>query len=152
VTLTDTAKVLWEMNYDRLTADRPGTIGAVTSRAAPHVLRMAMIYALMDGCPKIDAIHLAPSLKLWDASDSCAAYIFGDSTGDPDADRIFSAIRAKPGGLTRKEISVEVFRRHKPKDAIDQALALLIRGNLVVEARVETGGRPAHRYCVFSSE
>ena len=47
-----------------------------------------------------------------------SACIFGDSTGDGDADRILMALRAAPGGLTRSQVRRCVFGDNQPAEAI----------------------------------
>ena len=48
VRFTPAARVLWGAEYGGLTADRPGIYGAVTARAEAQVLRLSLIYALLD--------------------------------------------------------------------------------------------------------
>jgi hypothetical protein len=74
----------------------PGPLGEVMSRCHPHVLRLAGIYALADGLAVIDACHLLAGRALWEASARCARYIFGDSLGDPNAEKILNALRRLP--------------------------------------------------------
>lgn len=142
------AREVWADNYARLTTPPPGVLGKVTSRAAPHVLRLAMLYALMDCQPTIPADHLRAALALWDASARCAAYIFGDALGDPVAEKILAAIRdAAPAGLARNQIREDVLHRNTTAPRIKQALALLLGHALIREERdAATGGAPALRY------
>jgi hypothetical protein len=145
---TDDARALWVSQYERLTNPPPGVLGAVTSRAAPHTLRLATLYAVLDRQPRIDADHLGAALALWDASARCAAFIFGDSLGSPDAEKIVAALRSAPHGLTRSEIREHVFQRNVSAARIKAALELLLRNNLIREERVETTRRPAYRYAI----
>jgi hypothetical protein len=150
VTMDQYARALWESAYGRLTTPAPGVLGAVTNRGAPHVLRLALIYALLDGRAVIEEEHLVAALCLWDASFRCAAHIFGASVGDPRAETVLKALRAAPAeGLTRTDIYRAVFKgKGKGKtDAIKAALQHLIKHGLAVEDRVEnTGGRPRTSY------
>ena len=59
---TSTGKTLWESEYGRLTEDRPGLWGAITSRAEAHVLRLAMIFALLDKSEEIADTHVLAAL------------------------------------------------------------------------------------------
>jgi hypothetical protein len=52
------ARRLWAEHYAALTAGHPGLLGAVTSRGAPYVLRLAVIYAVLDQSPVITDAHL----------------------------------------------------------------------------------------------
>ena len=145
--MTPAARSLWEANYDRLTTPPPGAIGKVTSRAAPHALRLAMIYALLDLDARIGPDHLTAAIAIVDASARCAAHIFGNSVGNPDADRILSALRIAPAGLTRTEIREQVFQKNLPSDRIKAALSILLAANLVGQTKqAATGGAPISRF------
>jgi hypothetical protein len=39
---------MWEGIYGALTEDRPGALGAITSRAEALTLRLALLYSLLD--------------------------------------------------------------------------------------------------------
>jgi hypothetical protein len=150
---TAESRGLWEWHYNRLTTPPPGVLGSVTSRAAPHVVRLAMMYALQDLSVSIAADHLTAALALWDASARCAAYIFGESIGNGGADKILAALRAAaPGGLTRTQIREDVFQRNLPSARIKSALELLLRYHLIREERDDaTGGAPAWRYYAINA-
>lgn len=137
---------LWAESYDRLSGGRPGLLGAVTSRAEAHTMRLATLYALVDASPVIRADHLRAGLALWDYAERSAAYIFGDSMGDPDADKLLDALRAAPGGMTRTEIRDDVFQRHKAADAVTRTLAALAGAGLIHPRDESTGGRKAQRW------
>lgn len=51
-------------------------------------------------------------MRVWRYSADSAAWIFGDSLGDPTADEIWSAAKERPAGLTRTEVS-DMFSRNK---------------------------------------
>ena len=111
------------------------------------MLRLAGIYALADGLAVIDTCHLLAARALWDASARCARYIFGDSLGDPYAEKIMNVLKeVAPGGLTRTEIREGLFQRNLPAPRIKVALALLIERGMVREVQETTGKRLAHRY------
>jgi hypothetical protein len=139
---TAAARDLWHAEYPRLTADRPGLHGLVTSRAEAHVLRLSLLYALLDGCDQIDVCHLRAALALWDYSDRSCRWIFGQGTGDATADDILAALTAAPDGLTLTEISA-VLGRHKPATAIRTALALLASTGKVRAGEPARCGRKA---------
>jgi hypothetical protein len=118
----------------------------VTSRAEAHSLRLALTYALMDRSDRIEPEHLEAALAVWDYAERSARHIFGDSTGDRDADRILEALRATPEGLTRSEIRLQVFGNNKTAKTIAAALGLLLRLGRVHRQPVDTGGRRAERW------
>jgi hypothetical protein len=146
---TSSAQTLWDSIYDPLTADRPGLWGAITARAEAHVLRLSMIYAALDRSAELADTHLMAALALWHYCDQSAAFLFGASVGDRDADAILDALRAMPEGMTRSEIRESVFHRNKSASDIAKALGLLVRFKLVRQESIPTDGRPAE--CWFVS-
>jgi hypothetical protein len=137
---------LWETEYGPLTEERAGLWGAATSRAEAHVLRLSMLYAALDGSPEIVDAHVLAALAVWRFCDRSAAYVFGNSLGDKDADAIRIALWERHEGMTRSEIRRFVFQDHKTGVDVAQALALLERFNLARHEPVDTGGRRAERW------
>ena len=82
----DEARTLWHEVYGPLSEGRPGLAGALLGRAEAHVLRLALLYALLDHSRFIEAPHLMAALALWDYCERSVYYIFGDNLGDPVAD------------------------------------------------------------------
>jgi hypothetical protein len=142
VGMTAAAEDKWSEIYSALTADQPGLLGAITARGDPQTLRLAMIYALLDGKSEIDGPHLEAALAVWEYCESSATHIFGNALGDPVADEILRAlIQAGSDGMSRTAIR-DLFGRNRSSDRIGAALALLhVRGRARMETR-ETGGRP----------
>src|SRR5262249_34160390 len=104
------ARELWSEVYPRLSADRPGLAGCLLGRAESHVMRVAMIHALLDRTDKIRAEHLLAALAFWDFVERSVLHVFGDSTGDPMADDLLRLLRRAPSGLTRTEMSAYLGR------------------------------------------
>lgn len=61
--------------------------------------------------------------QLWDYSERSCAFIFGEDVGDPVADRILKELK-KTGeqGLTRTEITSDVFHRNLKPGSLSDAL------------------------------
>ena len=137
------SKQLWARVYPELSEGGTGMLGAVTSRAEAQVLRLSMLYALLDCSGEIRVPHLAAAIAVWDYCDRSATLIFGDSLGDPVADVILAELRkADDAGLTRSQIS-HLFGRHRDAAQINAALNTLVRRGLAVEEDRETQGRNA---------
>lgn len=139
------ARAIWRAVYPSLSAGRPGLMGAVTSRAEAQVLRLSLVYALLDGSPTVNADHLRAALAVWEYCEASARWVFGDKLGDPDADAILKALRQSEGGLTRWEIS-NLFGRNKSAAGIARALALLAEVGAASRTTLpaeKPGGRPA---------
>jgi hypothetical protein len=137
------ASELWHRVYPDLCRGRPGLLGSMLGRAVPQVMRLATVYALLDRSGVVGREHLEAALALWDYCERSAAFIFGETLGDRDADALLDALRASPSGLTRARIRSEVFGRHKSSEEIGRILGRLLEANLVESEEVETGGRPA---------
>jgi hypothetical protein len=139
------ARDLWHAVYHRLSEGQPGLLGAVISRAEAQVLRLSMIYALLDRSSVVCREHLAAALAVWEFAEESCRHIFGESLGDPVADEILRGLRARPEGLTRTEIR-DLFARHRNETEIGQALETLLRHGYAMPRSEETGGRPAERW------
>jgi hypothetical protein len=140
------AKEVWRAVYGPLSEGKPGMLGAVTGRAEAQTVRLAALYAVLDLSRQIRREHIRAALALWEYAEESARYIFGDATGDPEADAILDALRAaKSSGLTRTQIR-DLFQRNKGAERINQALALLLRTGKAAPVFEETGGRPVERW------
>jgi len=141
VEMTNAAREQWGAVYSKLTAAQPGLLGAVVARGEAQVVRLALVYALLDGAGEIDVPHLKAALAVWEYCEASAAFIFGDLLGDPVADEIARALQHAPEGMSRTAIR-DLFGRHRSADRIGAALALLTtKGRARLESRT-TGGRP----------
>ena len=145
LTRDEKARAIWYDVYPQLSAGKPGLLGAATSRAESQVMRLAMLYALLDRSPVIGSEHLTAGLAVWQYAEQSARYIFGSAMGDAVADEILNQLRVHPEGMRRTEIR-DVFGRHQPKERIDDALQLLRDCGLARPERAGTGGRPAETW------
>ena len=143
VGMTNDAREKWKAVYSSLSAAQSGLLGAVVARGEAQVVRLALIYALLDEAKHIDVPHLEAALAVWEYCESSAAFVFGNLLGDPVADEIARALQhAGPEGMTRTAIR-DLFGRNRSGDRIGAALALLAtRGRARMETR-KTGGHPA---------
>jgi len=140
------AAELWSAAYPALSEAEPGMAGAVTSRGEAQVMRLSAIYALLDRSRLIRVEHQEAAMALWEYCRQSAKWIFGTTTGDRNADKILRALRHASAGLTKTEISAEVFNRHASSADIDEALRLL-HGLKRAYYEVETtDGAPAQRW------
>ncbi len=146
MTRDDSARAVWHDVYPMLSEGKPGLLGAATSRAEAQVMRLAMLYALLDLSPEIRAEHLLAGLAVWTYAEQSARYIFGSALGDPVADAILAELRRRrQAGMARNEIR-EYFGRNKKADEINRALSVLFEHQLIRRELRETGGRPAELY------
>ena len=139
------AKGLWHSIYRELSQGYPGMLGAVLGRAEAQVMRLAMIYALLDCSAVIQRSHVISALSLWYYAEASARYIFGEKVGDPVPDSILPALRSAANGMTRTEIS-NYFGRHRSGADIERGLALLKATGLAAPQLRATAGRDEERW------
>jgi len=141
----DEAREVWASVYPSLSEGVPGMLGAVTGRAESQVMRVATIYALLDCSTNIDVDHLLAAFAVWDYAFASARYIFGEALGDPLADEILTALKRRPQGMTRTDIS-SLFGRNKNAAQIGRALMVLKDAESIRSVAESTGGAPAERF------
>jgi hypothetical protein len=135
---------LWEGVYASLAEARPGAFGRATERARPQVIRLALIYSLLDGSPAITSEHLRSALAVWRYCEASARMIFSpvDAEGvDPLEQQLLGIIRRSPG-VNRKGLHKSL-GGHIPASNLVNALAKLRDRRLIRAERVSTGGRPS---------
>lgn len=145
--MTAEADKLWcgEL-YDEFTPDAEDEAWAeFTTRAAAYCLRIAALYAVLDGRRDMGKDDLAAAGALVRYSLASARYVLDGLHRDPRMDTLIRAIEGTPTGLTRTEIS-GLFGRHLPRQVLDELIAGLLDGGGYEIIRVETGGRPVEVY------
>lgn len=124
-----------------------GRLVEFTSRAAPHCLRIAAVYAALDGSPLIQPAHLTAAAALVRYSIASATVVLR-----PTHDLVkLTAWIAAAGeqGRTRKEVYSDFFHRNKTSDQVGALLdELAAAGRITVTQRAPAGGRgrPAEVY------
>ena len=136
------ARRRWWALYPQLTEPRAGLAGAVCARAEAHVVRLALLYALLNQADEIGLEHLEAALALWEYAAASARWVFGDSLGDPLADEIYRALLEEPDGLTRSQVR-DLFSRNRRSKDIGQALERLSAAGRIHAERQQQRGRPA---------
>jgi DNA replicative helicase MCM subunit Mcm2 (Cdc46/Mcm family) len=141
------ARERWRSIYHELSAPKPGLFGAITSRAEANVVRLSLVYALLDCSDFIRVEHLEAALAAWRYCEESARHIFGNSLGDPNADAILAELReAGTKGMTRTQINLTVFNKHVTKAEIDRALNVLADSGVAECKPDSTAGRAAERW------
>jgi hypothetical protein len=141
---------LWENVYASIEEELPGVAGAILARGAAQVLRLSLLYSLLDEAesqrtdPAIRVPHLLAALAVWDYCKGSVFYVFGDAIGDPIADRLLREIKLGP---QNDSDLYDLFGKHRgdgPKK--EQALELLVRLKRIHSFRIPTAGRPIREW------
>jgi hypothetical protein len=88
---TDNGSAAWVKWYDGRIEEK-GVAGALLRRDRTHVLRLAMIYAILDCRLCISEQHLKAAVAVWDYSAQTVRRIFGNMQGSTVAERILDFI------------------------------------------------------------
>ncbi len=140
------ARPLWKAVYPDLSHGKPGLVGAMVNRAEAQVVRLALLYAILDGRNLIGRQHLEAGLAVSQYAQDSVRRIFGDRTGDPLADRILELLRPT-GSMTRDDLRNATGRNY-PAQRLDDAVQNLLGMGFLTVTTHETGGRPATIYAL----
>jgi len=137
----------WVKIYYDLSKGLPGILGGVTGRSEAQVLRLAVIYCLLDGSNRVEVWHLEAALAVWKYCEDSARLIFGDRESNSTLQRIVDSLKTSP--KTRTEI-YHLFNKHIKARDLDASLDELIRSGRISIDRIETGGAPKTIYRLIS--
>ncbi|MDR3411570.1 MAG: bifunctional DNA primase/polymerase [Formivibrio sp.] len=136
------AASMWAREYSRLSAGRPGLAGAMSARAEAQTLRIALLYAILDGCNNVDIPHLKAALEVWRYCQDSVDYCFGGTADNSSANRIYSYLVTMPKGASLTQVS-SYFGRNKKSDELQRALTALKESGIARSETRKTGGRAA---------
>jgi hypothetical protein len=116
-------------------------------------MRLALIYALLDGAMSIKVEHLDAALAVWDYAARSAEWAFGDATGVPLAERIHSILVDNPPELTLTQLR-DFLGRNYPAAQIKEALEALEQAGRAKRRKRKNpaGGRPAEVWTAITPE
>jgi hypothetical protein len=137
----EAARQVWAAVYPALCTVPPGLAGTLTARGAAQVLRLSLVYALLDGLNSILVPHVLAALAVWDYCGESVQLIFGDATGDPLADTLYEAMRSRPEMVPRTALH-QIVGNNRLASELDASLASLLRAGKVRTVRMKgEGGR-----------
>jgi hypothetical protein len=135
---------LWEKVYPELSQDHQGLAGVIINRAEAQVVRLSMIYALLDEQNTVEPHHLDAALAFWKYCQDSALFIFGSREHDIVADKIVNALRDRDQSST--EIHA-LFQHHVSAERRNKALQDLISSGRVTSYKEPNEqGRPTIKY------
>jgi len=95
-------------------------------KAEAHVLRLPIMYAILDLSTMIESVHLEAAKAVWDYNVRSIQWAFGGTTGDKLADRIIFALSNTPNKeMDKSDIYYYVGGNNTAKVVLDQALFYL---------------------------
>lgn len=135
---------IWKRVYPNLTQEIDGIVGNVTSRAEAQVIRLALVYALLDKDDMIRVPHILAAIAVWQYCLASVKYVFatvGFEESDDLSDRILNAL--KNGEKTQSELCI-LFNRNVSAAQLSSTLKSLQsagRVNQRVGTSTGKGGR-----------
>ena len=130
---------LWEHCYPELSKEHSGLAGSIVNRAEAQTLRLALVYALLDGADHIAEPHLKAALAMWQYAQASALYIFQNQAADPLEEKVLKLLGQKP--LTATELHAAL-QRNVPKERLQPVLQHLEAQRKIRIWHEKTGGRP----------
>lgn len=131
----EAARALWADVYEELTGERDGLKGALCGRAEAHVLRLSLLYALLDSSTTIRVEHLRAALAFWKYCERSVDYLFADQSGDPEGDKILRAVASGPKTLSELH---RVFGNNRTAEWLNAKLGALVRSSKLTPTSVKT--------------
>ena len=129
--IADDACGLWDAEYRRLERERPGDWGRAAARLSVHTLKIAMLYAALDGQTAIGLPHLKAALSLADYGDRSARLVFSGRALGHEAERLLAFARSRPNGITRTD-AINLFKRNRSADLLSNDINELTNAGLIV--------------------
>jgi len=120
------------------TGDAQGVWGQVTDRAEAQVVRLSLLFAIMDLSRRIELKHIKAAKAVWDYSFKSAQWVFGDSPYSANGKRLLESLQN--GTLTLTQISHDVFNKHLHGAKLNAVMDEI--KNEITTQRIDTGGKP----------
>jgi hypothetical protein len=145
---SEAAQQLWTQLYFKLNNEKNtfGFIDGVLVRDTSHLLKLALIYAVLDQSETIEVAHFNAALAICDFCQASVRWLFSERTGDRLANTILFALIRAPNGMTKKEISDNVCYRNTPIAKIEKALETLAKNRLARMTLELQNDKPIERW------
>ena len=102
-----------------------GAAGKMTSRAAAHIRRLALIYAMLDKSSAVDVKHLRAAQLLWGYCEDSAQYIFNGTTKNQI--KLLQWMEKQPQPVTLAQVRDDFYHRHEKAERVKATVADLVR-------------------------
>jgi hypothetical protein len=145
----DDSKDLWMDIYSDLSKDGSGLVGCVTDRAEAQVIRLSMIYALLDSSDVIRPSHLESAISVWKYCEESARFIFSGREINPFSNKIMDLLRSSDGMSTTDIYNA--FDRHISKRQLEEAVTELVSQKKIDVETVKGAGRPKRIFKALNS-
>lgn len=125
----------WAEIYQELSREFPGKLGELLSRGEAQVMRLALLFALLDDEDSIRLQHLESALAFWRYCEASTAFIFQEHLLSKKAKKIFEALQTGPQTTTQLH---RLFNNNATSAEIEAALGEF--GGRITLLPLEAGG------------
>lgn len=133
IDLDESARVYYEDIYKEYFYKPESEISDLIGRNIPHLLKMAMLYAILDRSPFIKTEHLKASKALIDFSENSIRYIFKDKIYNKKEKKILYFLSKHSGHSSRGKIQSDCFKNNISKEELD-----LLSNNLTSKKAIKS--------------
>ncbi|EGD51732.1 hypothetical protein TheetDRAFT_1410 [Thermoanaerobacter ethanolicus JW 200] len=141
ITFDESVKSYWIEIYKELSnEDTDGLVADLTARAETYLLRLSLIYAVLDKSMTIKKAHIDAALAVWDRNVQSIKFLFGESKPDTIEIKILNALQNNP--MTQAELYNNIFHHHIKSEILNEALQKLSAKNKINCQIIKTKGRP----------
>ncbi|AEM72969.1 DUF3987 domain-containing protein [Caldicellulosiruptor acetigenus] len=139
------AEGMWAELYKELITERENMEGdtvALINRGEAHILRLSLIYALLDRSSVIKTSHIESAKEIWEYCENSVKFIFGGMSNKYASfeEKILEALREK-GPLSQSEI-IKLFDNRLNAKQLEKILKKLSERKLITSDTIPTVGRP----------
>ncbi|WAM35593.1 helix-turn-helix transcriptional regulator [Caldicellulosiruptor acetigenus] len=143
ISKTDAAKEVWALIYEKYADKGEGETAALIGRAEAQILRLSLIYALMDGSDRITPEHICTARLVWDYCQKSVEFIFSEFNREKESSMVLNLLTAlKDKPLSQSEIAINVFKGHITANKLVKLLKKLNAQGLIEAKKEKTAGRP----------
>lgn len=139
VVLADNAKDLYLEIYNEFYYRSEDKITELISRNTQHLLKMAMLYAIIDQSPVISNEHLKAAKALIDYSAASIQELFGNDILSKKESKVLKYLSTQEGKSTRGKIQSDCFKNNSSKEELDSIQESLIMKKMIEVSTSENG-------------
>jgi hypothetical protein len=146
----EAAQLYWDEIYQKVERQEEVNpqLDSVLSRVSAQMLRLSMIFALLDGFAVIRKEHIEAAYALWRYCRDTARYLFGEKLSTTHAERIYGALKKCASKEMNKSQIGDLFGKNLAASIQNAALDELEKAGLIKKRVVKGKGPPETLYSI----
>ncbi len=142
LTRSPEAEQRWADIYNAMADDVDGVVGSLTARAEAQLLRLSVVFAMLDASDTIEVVHLDAAQAVWEHTEATVNRVFAGHESDWIVPRLLEALTEAGSDGLDGSAQRDLFNRHLDGARLAAAHAELEAHGVARTVLVETGGRP----------